>query len=113
VKRFSQNELREALAHAAAGGVALHLHRIIVDRKKAPRVFVQALDRGEDLAHLFDQDIARLKQTAFNLGVRVVLVHHPDTPRQHVDLVGGPLRRALAECEPAETQEPRVSARSP
>lgn len=77
----------------------MHIHRFIVDRQKAPRCFVAAVDRGEDIAHLFDLDKLRLKATARRLGVRVVMIDREDTLRQHVDLVGQPLRRALALCE--------------
>lgn len=107
MKRFDCLEVPEAIAHAAAGGQSLHLHRIIVDRRKAPRCFVQAVDRGEQIAHLFDQDEARLRQTARRLGVRVVVVERRGEEGQHVDLCGGPLRKALAECEPREVSGDR------
>jgi hypothetical protein len=99
MKRFACMEIEEAIAHAAAGGQALHLHRIIVDRQKAPRCFVQAVDRGEDIAHLFDQNELRLRVTARRLGVRVLVVERRGTPNQHIDLCGGPLKRALALCQ--------------
>jgi hypothetical protein len=47
MRTFQALEVDEALAHAKAGGQSLHLHRIIVDRRKAPRCFVAAVDRGE------------------------------------------------------------------
>jgi hypothetical protein len=99
MKRFECLEIEEAVSHAADGGQALHLHRIIVDRRKAPRCFVAAVDRGENIAHLFDQDEARLRATAKRLGVRVLVVERAGTPEQHIDLCGAPLRRALALCE--------------
>lgn len=99
MKRFASLEVEEAIAYAAAGGQALHLHRIIVDRTKAPRCFVQAVDRGEHIAHLFDLNTERLRATARRLGVRVVYIDREGTPRQHLDLCGGPLRKAIAECE--------------
>lgn len=95
MKVFQEREVAEALAHAAAGGQAIHLHRIIVDRRRAPRCFVQAVDRGEDIAHLFDRDEDRLVATVKRLGVRVVVVGRRGQPGQHVDLCGGPLRKAL------------------
>jgi hypothetical protein len=98
VKVFTQWALRAALAHAAAGGQAVHCHRVIVDRSRAPRCFVAAVDRGEDIAHLFDRDKARLEATARRLGVRVVVVEHEGLPGQHVDLCGAPLSRALVEA---------------
>ncbi|HZZ80972.1 MAG TPA: hypothetical protein VFE62_20895 [Gemmataceae bacterium] len=94
MKTFSQSQVEEAKAYALEGGQALHLHRIIVDRDKAPACFVQAVDRGEDIAHLFDQDAKRLRDTVKKLGVRVVVIEHRGTPRQHVDLCGRPLQRA-------------------
>jgi hypothetical protein len=98
VKKFLAMQIGEALAHAAAGGQALHLHRIIVDEKKAPRCFVNAVRRGEDIAHLFDRDRLRLVATAASLGVKVIFVERPGTDRQHVDLCGAPLRKAIALC---------------
>lgn len=99
MKSFRCLEIDEALAHAAAGGQALHLHRIIPDPDTAPRCFVSAVDRGEDIAHLFDLDEVRLIATAKRLGVRVVYVDRAGTPRQHIDLCGTPLRKAKAMCE--------------
>jgi hypothetical protein len=99
MRAFKCMEIDEALGHAADGGQALHLHRIIVDAAKAPRCFVAAVGRGEDIAHLFDRDEARLVATVRRLGVRVVVVERRGTPRQHVDLCAGPLRKALALCE--------------
>jgi hypothetical protein len=37
MKCFQCLEVEEAVAYAAAGGQALHLHRIIVDESRAPR----------------------------------------------------------------------------
>lgn len=100
MKRFEVLELPEAISHAAEGGQALHLHRIIVDERRAPRCFVDAVRRGEDIAHLFDQDYKRLCATGRKLGVRVIVVEHEGEEGQHIDLCGGPLRKALALCEP-------------
>lgn len=88
-----------------AGGIAIHLHRIIVNRSKAPKVFVAAIDRGEDIAHMFDQNLNRLMTTARRLGVRVVRVERKGTKYQHIDLVGSPLARAVAEAERTREQE--------
>lgn len=98
MKKFTQWELKEALAHTAAGGQALHLHRIIVDRRKAPKCFVRDVDAGKDIAHLFDQDEKRLRLTAKQLGVRVLVVEHMGTDGQHIDLCGAPLRKAITLC---------------
>ncbi len=91
---FKSSEVEEAIAYAAAGGQALHLHRFIGDRAKAPSCFVRAVERGEDIAHLFDLDERRLRTTATALGVNVVFIDKHGTPRQHIDLCGGPLRKA-------------------
>lgn len=99
-------EIDEALTHAAAGGQSLHLHRIIVDRNRAPRCFVAAVDRGEDIAHLFDLDEVRLVATAKRLGVRVVYIDRAGTARQHIDLCGAPLRKAVAMCEASLFEDP-------
>lgn len=99
MKKFDCMELREAISHASDGGQSLHLHRIIVDRRRAPACFVRAVDRGENIAHLFDQDVDRLRATARRLGVRVIVVEKEGTLDQHVDLCGGPLKKALGMCE--------------
>lgn len=96
MKIFRALEVEEAKLHAMSGGQALHLHRIIGDWDKAPNCFKAAINRGEDIAHLFDQDELRLIATAKRLGVNVVVVEHPGTPRQHIDLCGGPLKKAKA-----------------
>lgn len=98
MRRFEQWQIRLALAHAQTGGQALHLHRLILDRKRAPRCFVRAVDRGEMIAHLIDQDAGRLQATVRALGVRVVRIERCGRPGQHVDLCGQPLQRALARC---------------
>lgn len=103
---FAERDVEEAIAHAAAGGQALHLHAIIPDRRRAPRCFVAAVDRGEPIAHLFDRDRERLTRTAGRLGVKVVYVDRDGTDGQHIDLCAGPLRKALALVEnPAEAGE--------
>lgn len=101
VKLFQQNEIREAIEYADSGGQALHVHRIIANRKKAPGCFVRAVDKGEDIAHLFDQDVERLKKTVKQLGVRVILVERANTPKQHIDLCGKPLVKAKEMAENA------------
>lgn len=110
---FQQREVQEAQAHAAAGGQALHLHRCIPDPSTAPRCFVQAVDRGEAIAHLFDKDARRLELTVRRLGVRVVVIEHRGKPGQHVDLCGAPLQRARAMADlegPAGAPVPRRTA---
>lgn len=99
MKHFRQNELRDALIFAAGGGLALHTHRVIPSSRRAPRCFVQAVARGEDIAHLFCLDAALLRKTAVALGVRVVYIDREGTPSQHIDLCSGPLRKALGMCD--------------
>ena len=86
---------------AAGGGVALHVWQPPRGGwPGAPRVFLREARAGRPWAHLFDQDVRRLQEFARRLGVRRIVVHHADTPRQHVDLCGGPLDRAmLLACE--------------
>lgn len=92
-------ELREAVEYAEKGGQSLHLHTIIGNRSKAPECFVRAVDKGENIAHLFDQDKRRLIATARKLGIRVIMVEREGTPHQHIDLCGAPLKRAVELCE--------------
>lgn len=94
MKVYQCREVREAKAHAMAGGQACHLHDIVFP--DSPRCFRDAVARGEQIAHLFDQDTDRLKATARRCGVRVIFVHHPGTDRQHIDMCGAPLKRLLA-----------------
>lgn len=96
---FKTMEIDEAVTHASEGGQALHLHRIIVNPRLAPACFVNAVRRGENIAHLFDQDETRLVATARGLGVNVIRIERRGTPHQHIDLCAGPLRKALAMTE--------------
>lgn len=92
MKLFRQNQLREAYAHAQEGGQALHVFSGAFAGPNAPRVF----RNQQTIAHLFDQDEPRLITTAKRLGVHVILVEHRGHPqRQHIDLCGKPLLRAL------------------
>ncbi len=99
LKVFQCRDVEEAKEYAMAGGQAIHLHRIIVNRDKAPKCFVRAVDAGEDICHLFDQDVDRLEATARACGVQVIVIEHRGTPRQHIDLCSGPLRRAVEWAE--------------
>jgi hypothetical protein len=85
----------DAIAHVEAGGQALELwDKSYTLGPRAPRCF-----RGKDFAKLYDADPVRLLATARRLGVRVVVIDREgDRRRQHVDLVGGPMRRALKEA---------------
>ena len=94
--RFERRQYKRAQEFAAEGGQALHVFRRIPGMP-APGCF----KRSKFWAHLYDQDLKRLKATARRLGVRVIKVHHEGTKRQHIDLCGKPLDRALGEsCEP-------------
>lgn len=97
MKVFQMMQLEEAVAYAASGGQALHLHRIC--GPKAPTCFKMAIRKGENIAHLFDMDVARLLGTAYRLGINHLLVEKRGTSHQHIDLCGGPLRKAMALAE--------------
>lgn len=61
--------------------------------KNAPACF-----RGKDFAKLYDNDADRLEKTVKRLGVKNVKIDRCGQPgRQHVDLVGSPMRKAIAE----------------
>lgn len=95
MKLFPTMQIREAREYAAVGGQALHM--MTGQWAKGwggPQCFRQA----DEFAHLFDQDVPRLKATARRLGVRVIVVSRPGTPGQHIDLCGKPLQRAKGEC---------------
>ncbi|WP_406698536.1 hypothetical protein V5E97_06605 [Singulisphaera sp. Ch08] len=98
MRHFTVWDVDEAQDYALAGGQALHTHQIIVDYDKAPACFVRAVEKGEDIAHLFDQDRERLVQTVRSLGVNIVLIERKGQRGQHVDLCGSPLKRALKQC---------------
>lgn len=101
MRQYKMMELREAVEYAEEGGQALHLHTIIGNRSKAPKCFVRAVDKGENIAHLFDQNKSRLIATAKKVGVpsRMVLVEREGTPHQHIDLCGTPLKNAIKLCD--------------
>jgi hypothetical protein len=92
---FQVRELKDAIAYAAAGGQALHLHRILGPRP--PACFRRDVEQGKDIAHLFDQDKERLVATVRRLGVRVIKVEREGTSRQHIDLCGVPLQKAIGQ----------------
>jgi hypothetical protein len=89
MKQFEEDQVREAKAHAVAGGQALHLHTF---NDMGHPLF----KRYSVIAHLFDQNKERLVKTARKLGVRVIVVEHEGEPGQHIDLCGKPLERAKA-----------------
>lgn len=104
---FAPREVAEAVAHSLKGGMSLHLHRIIPDRRTAPKCFVDAVDRGDFIAHLFCLDAARLRAAAHAFGVRIVHIDRAGTARQHIDLCSGPLRRAFNSLD--ADQKPKLA----
>ena len=99
MKLFKEHELREAYQFAEDGGQALHMFSNPGLYPNAPNCF----KRSNRAAHLFDQDVIRLQRTAKSLGVTRIVVGCPGTHKQHIDLCGGPLHRAIRQC-PKETQ---------
>lgn len=98
MRTFRDIEIWEAYGWAEAGFQALHLHSILTPR--APRCFVTAVERGEQICHYFDQHLDRLVKTARRFGVRVICVEREGTFRQHIDLCGAPLRKLLHVATP-------------
>jgi hypothetical protein len=86
----------EMVAHVKAGGQALEQwDKSYTYGPRAPACF-----RGKDFVKLYDQDKLRLIETARGFGVKVIKVDRPGTLYQHIDLVGAPMRKALAAAEP-------------
>lgn len=105
MKRFEYRQVKDALAHAAAGGQALHVFSADTWPGPAPAIF----RRYKTWAHLIDDDEERLRRTAKTLGVRKIVVGRRGAHGQHVDLCAGPLQRALALCEPSSEQTTSTS----
>lgn len=82
---------------ADLGGIAIHTmdESFAHLRKDTPSCFK---GRG-DIAHMFDQNKARLTTNAKKLGVRVIKIEREGQEGQHIDLCGSPLNKALAKCE--------------
>jgi hypothetical protein len=99
---FTTYEVEAAVAHALSGGIALHIHAVIPDRNKAPKCFVSAVDKGEPICHMFCADRDALVATAKSLGVNVIKIDRDGTDRQHIDLCGGPLKRAFKKLPPED-----------
>ena len=93
MKQFPAMKITDARNYAAAGGQALHMMTGNWARGwGGPQCFREATE----FAHLFDQDIERLKATARRFGVKRIVVSKPGTASQHIDLCGRPLERAKA-----------------
>ena len=92
---FEEKEIWKAYEFAAAGGQALHLFNDSGVYPGAPACF----KKSREAAHLFDINTKRLIVTARQLGVRVIKIGRIGMPKQHVDLCGRPLKRAIEICE--------------
>lgn len=79
---FRQFELRAALAHADAGGIAIHESG--------------QLWRGKATSHLLAGSRGQLMTAAEELGLNTRYVQ--TEPRIHFDLFGAPLMLALQKC---------------
>lgn len=95
MKQFTEMDLQGAVACAKSGNQALHLFNVIPYSRKASKCFQKKKTAG----HLIDHNIGRLVQTAKSLGVRVIKVDRQGTDKQHIDLCGKPLERAILICE--------------
>lgn len=82
---FELMELREALAHAAAGGIAVH-HTGMPFRK------------WPFTAHLFAPDTDALLDAVRSVGADPKWLQDAGTEDEHYDLMGGPLARAMRRC---------------
>lgn len=91
---FQTREQDAAVAHALAGGIAVHLHSFVFPH--SPMCFRMAVKRGEQIAHVFGQDADELKAIAKAMGVKVLFIDKPGTNRQHTDMCGAPLKKLLA-----------------
>ncbi len=99
MKAFTQRELAQARAYAAAGGQALCTPDALVTGSGC-------------VAYLLDQDYARLIATAQRLGARNAAPHHCGMPSQGVELRGRPLRRAVEVVAATEERARRTEARA-
>jgi hypothetical protein len=89
MRAFERGQSNEAMLYAAEGGQGLHVYPAL--GMNAPLCF----KRSKQWAHLYDMDTKRLISTAKQLGVRVIVVHYRGHPNQHIDLCGGPLKKAM------------------
>ncbi len=106
---FTDFEIDEAIAHAAEGGQGLHVWHGAGEWARAvggPACFM----RNDLAAHLFDRDANRLQETARRLGVRRIFIDKAGTDRQHIDLCGRPLARAIAESKQLTLEAPSMEA---
>lgn len=97
-KLFGETDIFEAYKFAETGGVALHVFGGAAAYPGAPACFKRCSEAG----HLFDRDIKRVKELAAIFGVCNVKVSHKGSSKQHVDLCGKPLKKAVEMCEECE-----------
>jgi hypothetical protein len=96
MKLFYHEEAEAAMDFADEGGQALHVWNPNVrEWPEAPTCFKRS---GKEWGHLCDMDIDRLVSTARSLGVVVIAVSRRGLRGQHIDLCGGPLRKAKELC---------------
>ena len=97
MKLFQHDEAEAAMDYADEGGQALHVWTPDVGQwPEAPACFKRS---GKGWGHLIDMDIDRLMSTARSLGVNVIVVSRRGVRGQHIDLCGGPLRKARKLCQ--------------
>jgi hypothetical protein len=97
IKLFQHNEAEAAMDFADNGGQALHLWKPFArDWPEAPFCFKRS---ASEWGHLCDMDVDRLVSTARSLGVVVIVVSRRGMRGQHIDLCGGPLRKAKELCQ--------------
>jgi len=96
MKLFRRSQTREAIHYAIDGGQALQ-----------PFIKTSVFCGGcgnffkypQRAARLFDQDYKRLVETIKSFGINSVHVHLEGQDKQHVDVVGKPLERAMRACD--------------
>jgi hypothetical protein len=92
MKTFIGNRtIRLALTYSLAGGQALHIWYPSDEKEETPICFTHY----HVWAHLFDQNLARLRNLASILGVNQIVVERLGQKGQHIDLCGKPLIKAI------------------
>ena len=101
MKLFEEREIFKAYRHSVEGGQALHLFSWPGASPGAPLCFKKSKQGG----HLLDMDKYRLIETARGLGVRIIKIGREGTKKQHVDLCGRPLQKAIKQCKAKGDEE--------
>lgn len=97
IKLFQHNEAKAAMDFADNGARPCTCGILIVrDCPEAPSCFKRS---ASEWGHLCDMDVHRLVSTARSLGVVVIVVSRRGMRGQHIDLCGGPLRKAKELCQ--------------